>query len=95
MAAKKDFTQCPHCGRQQDESEGTAVTDAGFRYLVTTNAWHRISCFCGVMTRLFRFKAQLQSCWNSRPGKPVKMPTVQVKQPKTLHVPPSDIPDEF
>jgi len=91
MPARKDFLRCKSCGRQQPADD----PDNGFKVVITTTGSHKISCPCGIMTKLCPTKQHLQSVWNSAPGKPVPLPKVEVKHPKTHHINPDDIPDAF
>lgn len=73
-APKKEFVQCAHCGRQNDKLEGFAVSINIGKSLMC-----RISCPCGIMTKLCETRGDLQSVWNSRPKKPFVQPVVSVK----------------
>lgn len=72
-APKKEFVQCAHCGRQNDTEKGFVVSKE-----IGATLMCRISCPCGVMTKLCNTIGDLQAVWNSRPKKPFVQPVLKV-----------------
>jgi len=76
-APKKDFVQCAHCGNQQAKDilnlDGFNLSENIGKSLMC-----RISCPCGVSTKLCETKSDLQEVWNSRPKKPFIKPVLKV-----------------
>lgn len=81
MPKAKDFIQCSHCGAK-DEGENSFTV----RRFEKSGCW-QLSCPCGIMTKLCMTKDELQSVWNSRPGKKVEVPVVEVKHPPVKGTP--------
>jgi hypothetical protein len=93
--AKREYNNCKYCGATQSEIGGFTPEPGKFVVLVSPMGHHHISCHCGILTKLCLTKDDLKVLWNSSPKKRLKAPKVSVKHPKTKHVDPSIVPDDF
>jgi len=88
-AARKKWRQCTHCGVEEQSN----TNPFGFKVRVFTETSMKISCPCGMETRLCKSEAEMDAVWNSRPKKLIPRPErIQVKhagprgmEPGTAH----------